>query len=126
MRKEVRFDHFEEGQTIYFNIKRLEELEKESGKTLGEILSSTMSLVIMTAALIVGLQHENGKRPAAHYRAMLDEYIEKGGALGDIWKDILKAILISGAFGKEAAQAVERQENAELQEDAEKNVTGAK
>lgn len=116
MKKMIPFDFFEQGQTIYFNTSRFEELENLTGKSVGDLMNVTMSVVLLVSALQVGLQHHYGKKSRQFYQDKIDQY---EGSSVDLWREFTKAIMVSGIFGKEVADAVI--ENKPIKEVDEKN-----
>lgn len=106
MKKTIPFNFFEEGQTIYFNSIRFEELESLTNKSIGDILNSTMSIGLLVSALSIGLKHHYAKKPKSFYYEKIDEFIDNGGNVMDLWQAFTKSILASGLFGKELADAI--------------------
>jgi hypothetical protein len=117
MKKSVPFNFFQEGQEIYFDIDRFEELEKLTGKTTGEIINSSLSISLLYALLIVGLRHHN---PAGSRELYKSKITETGVAPILLWQAAVKAIMVSGLFGVQIADAV--LEDKPLPETDEKNV----
>ncbi|CQR73302.1 hypothetical protein SOV_50850 [Sporomusa ovata DSM 2662] len=102
MLKSIPFDLFEQGQTIYFDIKRLEKLELIMGVPINTtIRKGNAGIHFCLAGLLVGLQHENPKATADFYADKIDEYFDNGGTLDELAIPIVRAILASGIFGKQ-------------------------
>ena len=101
MKKTVPFNFFEEGQTIYFDIKRLAELEQVMGIPITSIaaLHST-SAKFCLAGLRVGLQHHFSSGTSDLFADKIDECFEKGTTLDQLVVPIIQAIYESGVFGK--------------------------
>ena len=117
MKKSVPFNFFQEGQEIYFDIDRFEELEKLTGKTTGEIIDSKLSIGLLYSLLIVGLRHHNPAGGKDFYRHKITES-QVAPIL--LWQAAVKAIMVSGLFGIELADAF--LEDKPISEPDEKNV----
>ena len=101
MKKTVPFNLFEEGQTIYFDIIRLAELEKLLGDSIINIVrKQDAGANFCIAGLTVGLQHHYVRTNTTAIAEMIDEYFEKGGTLEKLALPIVQAIFESGIFGK--------------------------
>jgi len=104
MKKTIPFDLFEQGQTIYFDILRLAEFEKAMGAPIQQIIQSgNAGINFCLAGLQVGLKHHNRRVTPAFYADKISEYLDEGGTIDDIAVPIIRAIVASGLFGKEAA-----------------------
>ncbi|MCC5465541.1 hypothetical protein [Pelosinus baikalensis] len=122
--KKVPFDLFEEGQTIYFDIPRIEDLEKGMGMPITTIVSKQeVGVGFCLTALQIGLRHHYRKGNKEFYAAKMGEYFENDGTLGDVITPIIRAIMGSGIFGKEAIEKIEKNvaENSESESDMEEN-----
>ena len=104
MKKTIPFDLFEHGQTIYFDILRLAEFEKAMGAPIQQIIQSgNAGINFCLAGLQVGLKHHNRRATPDFYAEKIGEYLDEGGAIDEIAVAIIRAIMASGLFGKEAA-----------------------
>lgn len=122
MKKEIEFKHFGEENTIYFNIKRLSEVEAKSKKSITGLINTEMSIELILVMLQVGLQHVYGLKSQDFYSNKIEEFIEKDGNITEIWSDILRALLVTGILGKELAKkAIENKLNEIVPADIEKN-----
>ena len=106
MKNAIRFNFFGAEDQIYFNIARLQELEAVTGKTINGILSSDLSITLLVQGLMVGLRHVNGNRPEQFYVQKIEEYMEGGGSVTDLWEAVTKALAASGILGKQLADVV--------------------
>ncbi len=112
MKNEIKFNFFEEETTIYFNMKRLRDLEIVSGKPLGIIINSPLDLGILVSALQIGLLHKYGTRKEDFYFEKITNYLnQEGCSLVDIWQVVVRALMASGTLGvkfAEKAMAVDK------------------
>lgn len=127
MRREIEFDFFGENQKIYFDIKRLQELERKTGKSINQIMQSDLSISLIVAALHIGLQHEYGAAKSDQfYNEKLGQYIENGGTIFSVFEKITRAIMSSGIMGQAMAKAAFENKSkneiiAEVEKEQEKN-----
>lgn len=114
MYKSVPFEFFEANQTIYFSISRLRELEKLMNtsviKLVKDIEIMDFSFDLILSGLFVGLKHHYPRATAAFYEQKLYECFDKGFSPGDIAAPIVKAIFLSGIFGKDLVKRIEHPE----------------
>lgn len=119
MKNQVKFEIFEENQTIYFDIMRLAELESALGMTIVDVVrKQDAGISFALTALQIGMKHHYFKATKEFYAEKLGDYFDNGGSLDDVLMPIIKAIFVSGIFGKEVK---EKMNEIALQED-EKNV----
>lgn len=126
MRREIDFDCFGENQKIYFDIKRLQELEKKTGKTINQIMQTDLSISLIVSALHIGLQHEYGTKSDQFYNEKIGQYIESGGTIFSVFDKITRAIMSSGIMGQAMAKAAFENKSkneiiAEVEKEQEKN-----
>lgn len=101
--KVLSCNYFGKNETIYFNVKRLAELELAIGKPLMQLMSNTqMSLSDMIQVYTIGMQHiDNGLRTSEFYEEKLQELIENETySIGDIMQTAYKVLVASGILGK--------------------------
>lgn len=102
MKKSVPFEVFGANQFIYFDIMRLAQLEQAMGRSIYQIISGgEAGINFCLNALTVGLRHHYSKASPQLFAEKIGEYLEEGGELDDIAVLIVKAIILSGIFGKE-------------------------
>lgn len=122
MKKEIEFRHFGEEATIYFNIKRLSELEVKTKKPIASLVNTELSIELILVMLQIGLQHVYGLKSQDFYSNKIEEFIENDGHITKIWADLLRALLASGILGKESAKkAVDNKLDEMVDADIEKN-----
>lgn len=101
MKKTVPFDYFEQGQTIYFDMLRLAELEKILGDSIINVVrKNDAGANFCIAGLTVGLRHHYPKATPADMADKIDQCLDEGATLDDIALPIVRAVLESGIFGK--------------------------
>jgi hypothetical protein len=105
MKKTVPFDFFEPGQTIYFDILRLAELEKVLGDSIINVVRrQDAGINFCIAGLMVGLKHHYSRSTPAFIAEKIEEYLDKGGNLDELALPIVRSILDTGIFGKVEAE----------------------
>ncbi len=110
MLKELAFDLFEEGQTIYFDMRRLRALEKLFGRSLVSesfLPNARLTIDETISGLKIGLQHHYPNATSEFYDEKIEEYFDKSGkGIGTIADLVLKAMIASGVHGKELDNVV--------------------
>jgi len=104
MRKEINFDLFQEGETIYFNNFRMRSFEKAIGRSLMPdtfLFVPKLTFDETIAGLKIGLQHHYPKATDESICDKLDTYYEKTGEGVQKATDLVsKALIASGFYGK--------------------------
>ena len=105
MRKEIKFDLFAEGETIYFNNIRMKQFEKAIGRSIMPdtfLLTAKFTFDETIAGLIIGLKHHYPKATTESVCEKLDDYFDKTGRGVQHASDlVLNAMIATGFFGKE-------------------------
>lgn len=105
MRKEIKFDLFNEGETIYFNNLRLNQFEKAIGRSIMPdefLIKAKFNHNESLLGLQIGLQHHYPKAAFSDICDKVDNYCDESGqGIGIISDLVLKAIVASGIYGKE-------------------------
>lgn len=100
--KNIDFDYFGENQYIYFNIQRLMEIERITGKSTGDIIKNQdLNFNILTVLLSVGLKHHGIKNPQ-WYAEKLQVLLDNGMNIEELSIGVVKALIGSGIIGKAA------------------------
>ena len=100
--KNIDFDYFGEDQYIYFNIQRLMEIERITGKSTGDIIKNQdLNFNILTVLLSVGLKHHGIKNPQ-WYAEKLQVLLDNGMNIEELSIGVVKALIGSGSIGKAA------------------------
>jgi hypothetical protein len=106
MKKTIPFNLFNEEQTIYFDIPRLEELELKLGDSiLNVVRNGNAGIRFCIAGLKVGLKHHI--KPEIIIEKV-EQYFDNGGNLDELSIPIIRAVLASGIFGKPETKESER------------------
>lgn len=115
MRKTIPFDLFRQGDTLYFNILRLQELERLLNKPIMEIIEKQyMGIDFCLAGLQVGLKHNYPRANAQFFAAKIEEYMDDGkGSIDPFIVAIISAIMASGILSKATAKKTEENEEQE-------------
>lgn len=101
MKRTIPFDHFGAGQTIYFDITRLGELEKALGDSIINVVRRQDAGVnFCIAGCLTGLKHHYNRPTPALMAEKIEEFLDNGGTLDDLALPIVQAILATGIFGK--------------------------
>lgn len=117
MINKVKFDYFGDNTDVFFNTKRIRELNQLTKISTGKLLNSELDVELLVAMLQVGLAHKYGKVPAEFYDTKLDAYLETSdNGYYEIWKTMVKALIISGVAGKKLADFVLKNDTLEIDE----------
>lgn len=103
--KVLSCNYFGTNETIYFNVKRLAELETAISKPIMSMMSTgNLSLFDMIHVYTIGMQHiDNGRRTQDFYEEKIQELIDSEEyELTDFIQTAVKVLLASGVFGKKA------------------------
>jgi len=104
MKKTIKLDLLKEGQTLYFDILRLAELEAKMNKSILEMVREDQTRIDFTLnALAIGLKHnydEPEKVNAVFIGEEIDKFLDKGGSFSSFIVPISQAIYESGIFGR--------------------------
>jgi hypothetical protein len=102
MKKTTPFDLFKSGETIYFDIARLAQLENLLGGSIINVVKRQDAGVnFCLAGLTVGLKHQYPGSTSADMAEEMQKFFDAGGTLDEIGFPIVRAIVASGIFGKE-------------------------
>ena len=103
--KVLSCNYFGTNETIYFNVKRLAELETAINKPIMSMMSTgNLSLFDMIQVYTIGMQHiDSGRRMQDFYEEKIQELIDSEEyELTDFIQTAVKVLLASGVFGKKA------------------------
>ena len=103
--KVLSCNYFGTNETIYFNVKRLAELETAIKKPIMSMMSTgNLSLFDMIQVYTIGMQHiDNGRRTQDFYEENIQELIDSEEyEVTDFIQTAVKVLLASGVFGKKA------------------------
>lgn len=122
--KKITCDVFNTGETIYFTIGRIAELEQLWGEPIFKaVQSGTMTFNQLITAFVVGMKQHGKKRDYIYYQDKLQELFDEGTAqYSDLVELIVQALIGSGVFGKAAYYALfpeEADEKAQFEIEAE-------
>jgi len=101
--KVLSCNYFGTNETIYFNVKRLAELETAVNKPImGMLATGNLSLFDMIQVYTIGMQHiNNGRRTQDFYEEKIQELIDSDEyELNDFVETAVKVLIASGVFGK--------------------------
>lgn len=101
--KKIEFPLFGEGEYMYLNIGRLIDIERMTGKSVGELLrTQNLDLGFLTVVLSVALRHHKLRTPQ-WYAEKMQQLVDDGHDLEtEIQIPVLKCIVGSGIVGKAA------------------------
>ncbi len=103
--KVLSCNYFGNNETIYFNVKRLAELETAINKPIMSMMATgNLSLFDMIQVYTIGMQHiDNGRRTQDFYEEKIQELLDSEEyELTDFIQTAVKVLLASGVFGKKA------------------------
>ena len=106
--KKITCDVFNTGETIYFTIGRIAELEQLWGEPIFKaVQSGTMTFNQLITAFVVGMKQHGKKRDYIYYQNKLQELFDEGTVqYSDLVELIVQALIGSGVFGKAAYYAL--------------------
>ena len=88
------------GQQIWFNIGRIRRIEGMLHKPISEVAKEMSGLNITNLVVLmqVGFSH-NGMKSEQYYEDAIQNAIDNGTTLAEIYQDVLKALVGSGVLG---------------------------
>ena len=102
--KKITCDLFSPGETIFFNIGRIAELEQLWGEPIFKaVQSGTMTFNQLITAFVVGMKQHGKKRDYIFYQDQLQTLFDEGSVqYSDLVQLVVQALIGSGVFGKAA------------------------
>lgn len=106
--KKITCDLFSPGETIFFNIGRIAELEQLWGEPIFKaVQSGTMTFNQLITAFVVGMKQHGKKRDYIFYQDQLQTLFDEGSVqYSDLVRLVVQALIGSGVFGKAAYYAL--------------------
>lgn len=106
--KKITCDLFSPGETIFFNIGRIAELEQLWGEPIFKaVQSGTMTFNQLITAFVVGMKQHGKKRDYIFYQDQLQTLFDDGSVqYSDLVQLVVQALIGSGVFGKAAYYAL--------------------
>lgn len=106
--KKVTCNLFNPGETIFFNIGRIAELEQLWEEPIFKaVQNGTMTFTQLITAFVVGMKHHGKHRDYMYYQNKLQELFDEGAVqYTDLVQLIVQALVGSGVFGKAAYYAL--------------------
>ena len=106
--KKITCNLFNPGETIFFNIGRIAELEQLWGEPIFKaVQSGTMTFNQLITAFVVGMKQHGKKRDYIYYQEQLQTLFDKGSVqYSDLVQLVVQALIGSGVFGKAAYYAL--------------------
>lgn len=106
--KKITCDLFSPGETIFFNIGRIAELEQLWGEPIFKaVQSGTMTFNQLITAFVVGMKQHGKKRDYIFYQDQLQTLFDEGAVqYSDLVQLVVQALIGSGVFGKAAYYAL--------------------
>lgn len=106
--KKVTCNLFSHGETIFFNIGRIAELEQLWGEPIFKaVQSGTMTFNQLITAFVVGMKQHGKKRDYIFYQDQLQTLFDEGSVqYSDLVQLVVQALIGSGVFGKAAYYAL--------------------
>lgn len=102
--KKITCNLFNPGETIFFNIGRIAELEQLWGEPIFKaVQSGTMTFNQLITAFVVGMKQHGKKRDYIYYQDQLQTLFDEGSVqYSDLVQLVVQALIGSGVFGKAA------------------------
>lgn len=106
--KKITCNLFSPGETIFFNIGRIAELEQLWGEPIFKaVQSGTMTFNQLITAFVVGMKQHGKKRDYIFYQDQLQTLFDEGSVqYSDLVQLVVQALIGSGVFGKAAYYAL--------------------
>ena len=106
--KKITCNLFSPGETIFFNIGRIAELEQLWGEPIFKaVQSGTMTFNQLITAFVVGMKQHGKKRDYIFYQEQLQTLFDEGSVqYSDLVQLVVQALIGSGVFGKAAYYAL--------------------
>lgn len=106
--KKITCNLFSLGETIFFNIGRIAELEQLWGEPIFKaVQSGTMTFNQLITAFVVGMKQHGKKRDYIFYQDQLQTLFDEGSVqYSDLVQLVVQALIGSGVFGKAAYYAL--------------------
>ena len=106
--KKITCNLFSPGETIFFNIGRIAELEQLWGEPIFKaVQSGTMTFNQLITAFVVGMKQHGKKRDYIFYQDQLQALFDEGSVqYSDLVQLVVQALIGSGVFGKAAYYAL--------------------
>ena len=106
--KKITCNLFSPGETIFFNIGRIAELEQLWGEPIFKaVQSGTMTFHQLITAFVVGMKQHGKKRDYIFYQDQLQTLFDEGAVqYSDLVQLVVQALIGSGVFGKAAYYAL--------------------
>lgn len=106
--KKITCNLFGPGETIFFNIGRIAELEQLWGEPIFKaVQSGTMTFNQLITAFVVGMKQHGKKRDYIFYQDQLQTLFDEGSVqYSDLVQIVVQALIGSGVFGKAAYYAL--------------------
>lgn len=106
--KKITCNLFSPGETIFFNIGRIAELEQLWGEPIFKaVQSGTMTFNQLITAFVVGMKQHGKKRDYIFYQDQLQTLFDDGSVqYSDLVQLVVQALIGSGVFGKAAYYAL--------------------
>lgn len=106
--KKITCNLFSPGETIFFNIGRISELEQLWGEPIFKaVQSGTMTFNQLITAFVVGMKQHGKKRDYIFYQDQLQTLFDEGSVqYSDLVQLVVQALIGSGVFGKAAYYAL--------------------
>lgn len=93
------------GETIYFTVDRLLQLEQLTKKSTNRLVNDDFSLADLIHALVVGTRHTKLRDPV-YFQTKIQAAMNEGKSFTEISEPVMKALIGSGVLGKKAVYAV--------------------
>lgn len=106
--KKITCNLFSPGETIFFNIGRIAELEQLWGEPIFKaVQSGTMTFNQLITAFVIGMKQHGKKRDYIFYQDQLQTLFDEGSVqYSDLVQLVVQALIGSGVFGKAAYYAL--------------------
>ena len=105
MKIKVELNYCEPGETIYFTVDRILQLEQMTKKSISQIVDDNFSMNDLVCCLVVGTKHHKLRQPP-YFVGKIQKALSDGQAFNEICEPVMKALIGSGILGKKAVYAM--------------------
>jgi len=93
-------------RALRFDLNALADFEQEVGMGFAQLMASKAIFATARALLWAGLKHEDRGLTIERAGNLLTEFVQRGGAIDDVLRDLFNAAMEQGALGQPAESPI--------------------
>lgn len=106
MKIKVPIDYLEQGETVYFTVDRLMQVEQITKKSISQLVREHFGMNDLICCLLAGTRHGAKKmRQPIYFQTKIQEAFDNGYSFDELAEPVMNAIIASGVLGKKAVYA---------------------